>query len=663
MSDVVRTLSADRLDGVERDDDPTPIEGAAWYVGTNVDDGLEYRFEPGALAGGTHLATDVLLDGDSLVRFRLTLQEGAEGPTFHLTYGLLNQCSARVRMPLTAVDQNRWKFPREGAWLKPLAEGERVNLERVDRIAIRIDRKSDTPSRWCQTPIRVTDGEPPRLSEPELPQGPLLDELGQSTLHEWDGRTSSIETATDRIQRQLKRTNECDKSEEYSQWDGWTEQQFEATGFFRTHYDGDRWWLVDPDGHPFWSSGVDCVSVNPETVTDGLDDALSWVPDPDGRFADAVGEHNGLPTVNYLCANLIRAFGPDDWYNRWSDLALSCLRDAGFNTVGNWSDWEIARDAGMPYVRPLEFAFGGINDIYRDFPDVFDPGFPEAAAAYASQLEDTVDDPALLGYFLQNEPTWAFADETPAAGMLYTTENCATRDRLVSYLKETYGTADALGDAWEMAVDFEDVESGRWTRQLTNAARDDLRKFSEKLVDRLYDIVSDACRTVDPNHLNLGVRYPYVPDDWALTGMRHVDVFSINCYNARVDDYAAVAEKFDIPVLVGEWHFGALDVGLPATGIGHVPNQDARGDAFRVYLEDAAAKPWCIGVHYFTLYDQSALGRFDGENYNIGFYDICHRSYEPLVDAARRSHERLYDVAVGDELPFDNEPTYLPKLF
>jgi len=79
--------------------------------------------------------------------------------------------------------------------------------------------------------------------------------------------------------------------------------------------------------------------------------------------------------------------------------------------------------------------------------------------------------------------------------------------------------------------------------------------------------------------------------------------------------------------------------------------------------EDAAAKPWCVGVHYFTLYDQSALGRFDGENYNIGFVDTCHRPYEPLVEAARESHERLYRLASGEAEPFADAPEYLPKLF
>ena len=118
-----------------------------------------------------------------------------------------------------------------------------------------------------------------------------------------------------------------------------------------------------------------------------------------------------------------------------------------------------------------------------------------------------------------------------------------------------------------------------------------------------------------------------------------------------------------MPVMIGEWHFGALDVGLPGSGIGRVRNQMERGRAYRVYLETAAAEPWCVGVHYFTLYDQSALGRFDGENYNIGFLDVCNKPYAPLAEAARQSHSRMYVVASGAEPPCDELVEYLPKLF
>jgi hypothetical protein len=139
----------------------------------------------------------------------------------------------------------------------------------------------------------------------------------------------------------------------------------------------------------------------------------------------------------------------------------------------------------------------------------------------------------------------------------------------------------------------------------------------------------------------------------------------MNCYRERVpaDEVAQIETLLGMPIMVGEWHFGALDVGLPAGGIGHVRDQAARGQAYCVYVETAAALPSCVGVHYLTLYDESALGRFDGDNWNIGFLDVCNRPYELLAAAARASHERMYAVAAGQVDAYDDLPEYLPKLF
>ena len=78
------------------------------------------------------------------------------------------------------------------------------------------------------------------------------------------------------------------------------------------------------------------------------------------------------------------------------------------------------------------------------------------------------------------------------------------------------------------------VEEGEWRRPLTPRAEADLAAFSEIMVDKFFCALSGACRAVDPNHLNLGVRYQGVPPAWAVEGMRSFDVFSLNCYEPRV---------------------------------------------------------------------------------------------------------------------------------
>jgi hypothetical protein len=402
---------------------------------------------------------------------------------------------------------------------------------------------------------------------------------------------------------------------------------------------------------------------------DGLESALAWVPEPKSDFADIYDlggdSRRRGKFINYLVANFIRAVGRDGWREKWSQVALAELRRLRFNTVGNWSEWEFARKAQFPYVRPMSFRPKRVTNVYRDFPDVFHPEFEKDAADYAAALKDTADDPAFVGYFLMNEPTWGFSSEVPAAGMLYVTDTCETRKALAGFLKKKYPDDAALAKAWGMHVSFDRVAAGKWTAVLTKEALQDLEAFSGVMVARYFRILSAASKAVDKNHLNLGMRWAGVPPKWAVEGMKFFDVFSINCYRERVpaETTRQIRTLLKMPTIIGEWHFGALDVGLPASGIGHLRNQADRAKAYRVYLEDAAANPDCVGAHWFTLYDQSALGRFDGENYNIGFLDVCNRPYDELGAAAVASHERLYEVASVRAKPFRDVPEYLPLLY
>jgi hypothetical protein len=521
------------------------------------------------------------------------------------------------------------------------------------------------------TGFQAAAADVPKLDRPILPKGKLLDEFGQSAQRDWPAKTRSEAELKTRIRTQFERAPQQAWPEAFSRWGGLKSRKLaEGAGFFRTHHDGRRWWLVDPEGYAFWSAGLDCVRVDCEARYDGIESALTWLPEKTGEYADifhARYDNEVLrgKLVNYLAANLIRTFGASGWRDKWSEIALAELKRLRFNTVGNWSEWEYAAKAQFPYVRPMEFRERRSGLVYRDFPDVFHPQFEADAADYASQLSATADDAALIGYFLMNEPSWGFSSELPAQGMLYNTAECETRTELVRWLKAKYAGDEALAAAWHLPITFDKVTRGKWQGVFTKEAENDLREFSVRMVERYFQVISKACRKADPNHLNLGMRWAGVPPAWGVEGMKSLDVFSLNCYRQKLPRETAreIAQSLNMPVLVGEWHFGALDVGLPASGIGHVRNQADRGRAYRMYLEDAASDPDCVGAHWFTLYDESALGRYDGENYNIGFLDICNRPYEEIGQAAIASHERLYDVAAGTVEPFADAPEYLPMVF
>lgn len=657
------------LGGLREDGIATPIPNATWYVAAEVGDGLSYVIPRGSLAGKQFLTADMLLDGNEMIVFLLELQEGESGPVFTFRFSGLNQCSFRLRMPFSLVDQNRWGIEREGAFLKPRCGGDRVDLEKVDRMRLKVSRKSPRPARWCMTPLVAAEREVERLVAPVLTKGPLIDEMGQSTLHEWPAKTRSVDELKRRLETQLVAADGYRWPADFSNWGGWNKRRLgEGSGYFQVRHDGSRWWLVDPDGYAFWSTGMDCVRVDTTARFDGLETALAWTPEPGGEYSEALDlgpDSRQGRYINFLISNCIRAFGREGWRDKWAATAYGEMKRLRFNTVGNWSEWEYARSARFPYVRPMSFRPSRTGNIFRDFPDVFHADFERDAAEFAAQLGDTAEDPAFIGYFLMNEPSWGFASELPAVGMLYITEECATRTALAEHMKTKYPDASALSEAWGTPVSFERLARGRWTGRIPDAAKSDLEEFSTVMAERYFRSLTEACRRVDPNHLNLGMRWAGLPPMWAVQGMRSFDVFSMNCYRERVPSEvtAEIRRLLEMPTLIGEWHFGALDVGLPSSGIGHLRNQEDRARAYRVYLEDAAANPDCVGAHWFTLYDESALGRFDGENYNIGFLDVCNRPYEELCAGAIASHERVYEVASGAVAPFDAALEYLPNLY
>jgi hypothetical protein len=554
--------------------------------------------------------------------------------------------------------------------------GVRVDLRLVDRLEIKVLYKETGMVRWCMTPLSATTEEPELVLKPYLANGPLLDELGQATMRQWDGKTESAEKVVARLQGQQATAAEKTAPVGFSRWGGWKQKciKDQATGFFRTWHDGSRWWLLDPDGHSFWSAGPCCVQPKIETTISLLRDALTWLPEKESEYSDCfitresdvdLSLNGEGEAFDYLRANFIRAFGKKNWRNKWEELVFPLMREIGFNTVANWSDMSAASRAGMPYVIPMVPAshHSQVPRIFRDFPDVYSDGFVREAEDFARQLAATSTDPAVIGYFLMNEPQWGFTDMLLMEGILWNTPVCDSRKSFARWLEEQYGDSGQLAEAWAMHVTLEEVASGVWTHPFTPQALEDLKSFSSRLVNILYGTLSKVCRRVAPNHLNLGARFSSIPKDWVIDAMGSFDVFSINCYQPEVDPrLEGVCHRLNVPAMIGEWHYGALDAGLPAPGIGHVATQEDRGRAYRYYIETSASRPWCVGAHWFTLYDQSAIGRFDGENYNIGFIDTCHRVYEPLLNAARITHERLYAVASGEVEPFSDSPGIVERL-
>ncbi|MEI8196359.1 MAG: hypothetical protein WCI73_10655 [Phycisphaerae bacterium] len=518
-----------------------PWPDGHWYRAQQAGDGVEYAIPPGTLGAGgagaggggfSHLAAEFFLDGDEGAAWRIELVEADSAAAFSLTFGLLNQASARIRLPLAVASGGQGMLEREGAWLKPQVGGQRVDLAKVNRIRLTLERRGAQVVRWCMTPLTLWQKSPARLAQPLLPKGMLLDPLGQSTLRDWPSKTRSIDEVALRLREQSSSAINHKWPGEFSRHGGYVGGgagggQLESSGFFRTQHDGRRWWLVDPKGFLFWSMGLAGVNSDVVTPVPGLENALAWRPPAEGTFRAA---HHGQPGeaghgINFLAVNFIRAFGPQAWREHWWKITQAQLRMFGFNTVGNWSEWHPARVTGFPYVRALQASFPTTPLVFRDFPDVFHPNFARDAAGVAEQLRETLGDAALLGYFLMNEPEWCGgggrAPECPAAGMLYhAAADCQTRKALAEFLRRRHGTDAGLAAAWGIETTYISIAFNEFRAALNETARADLAAFSAVMVEKYLKTLGEACRQVDRDHLNLGVRYPCLPPEWCVEGMK-----------------------------------------------------------------------------------------------------------------------------------------------
>lgn len=424
---------------------------------------------------------------------------------------------------------------------------------------------------------------------------------------------------------------------ELDPYGGWAALQWEATGFFRVAEVDGRWWLVTPDGHPFFSTGINGV----------------------GSVGSSVGSTTERPYLD----NITALYGDLDV---WSARTLERLHTWGFNTLGAWSEPQFF--PGMPYTTIVHMS--GSDWLTGNVVDYWSPEFEAHAAAEADRLVPMADDPWLIGYFVDNEIRWgpdhrglqtlfedylAFPAEAP--GKLALVEVLRARyDGRIAPFNLHWGTALAS---------FDELLPLTALPQASNAdARADDSAFLSALAIRFFQVTTAAGRAAAPNHLNLGVRFVGVltpAEVVAACGTTGVDVCSVNYYRLTqlvhditretagalepkpfLENYFAANGR---PIIISEFGFRAADSGLPNTWPPIYPTLDTqqeRAEGLAEYALHSYESRFIVGYHWFNYIDQPAEGRFDGENNNWGVVNIQDVPYDPVVETATWFHQRMY---------------------
>ena len=502
--------------------------------------------------------------------------------------------------------------PRSSYWIN-IHQGGFGPTTNVNAITVTMENPVGAPTLEIRS-ISLATNDP---GDAVLEGKPLIDEFGQYTHAEWAGKAKSLDDlknawAAEANGLRNAPTNRCS-------YGGFLGTSAKATGYFRVEKVGDRWWFVCPDGHLFYSTGVNGVGTSTGTRVAGREDLFAAMPPanlvPAGRF--------GRPSASFYTWNLQRRFG-DEWLPKWGAFTTERMAAWGFNTMHNWG--VPAADEVKPRVPYAAMLRGWqAGPSIMGMPDVYAEDFARRVdEAAARQLGPLQNDPYMLGYFIGNEPPWPGRESLLCDAIL-----AGPASEMQKRLKAELAAGD------------------------TAARR---KSFVIAAFTHYLDTINAAVRRHDTNHLNLGIRFGGDPSEDIVKTAGGFDVFSENIYSygpsrEKLDRLYALVQR---PILMGEFHIGVPERGL-APGLVQAKNQEERAVAYRYYVEQCASHPAVIGTHWFQWLDQPASGRNDGENYNIGFVDVTDQPYAELVAAAKLTHERLLEIHRGTIPPVDRK--------
>lgn len=536
----------------------------------------------------------------------------------------------------------------------PALLGGGVNLRQVDRIMLYADPVAEACSLIFQ-PIRGRFLRPDQVTEEFFP---FIDGYGQFIHEEWPGKVHSaadFEADRQKEAADLKRHPGPADRNEFGGWE--SGPTLKATGHFRTEKWNGRWYFVDPKGKLFWSHGLDCVTMFNSTPVQYREHYFREIPAA-GALAKYQGAIHWAPlgfykdkklpvkSYNFGMANLHRKYG-ENFRKAYFDLCHRRLRSWGFNTIGNWTEFSFCEMSRTPYVRGLGLngpRIPGSDGWWGQFPDPFHPDFrANLIRECRKNAAGVADDPYCIGFFSDNELAWGKGGRL-AHAVLKAPAALAAKQHFVQYLQRKYAAIENLNRAWKCnRKDWNDLLHSRDTVPPEN--HPDTEELTGFLARQLFSVCRDTIKQFAPQKLYLGTRFSTRHGDAVeRAAAEYCDVVTFNRYSRSVEELDLPEGAKDTPIMIGEYHFGGLDRGMFHGGLQTVNTQQERAAAYEKYIVSALQNPRMVGAHWFQFADQPTTGRFEGENFQIGFVSITDTPYETIIRKSREIGDKLYQL-------------------
>ncbi len=486
---------------------------------------------------------------------------------------------------------------------------------------------------------------------------PFIDQYGQYKYNEWKNKIHSDE--------ELQKAREVEEADlaahtgavDRNKYGGWANgPRQEATGrFYFKKVDG-QWWFVDPEGCLWWSHGA--VRVTPSSAITPLDNRREFfenLPAEGSEVEQFYYTHDALlksyyprwniyETYDFSSSNCYRKYGKD-YKQIYGELAHRRLQSWGLNTIANSSDKDICLMSKTPYIERFEVMskeVEGSGGTWKRFMDPWDPSFKQCLIDNLKAREKELKDPYLVGLFVDNELKWG-EEWFLAATIAKNPASLKGKHALIKHYKAKYkGDIKALNAAW--GTSFQS-----WNCLLENRAdlpeqsHADLVEFNDLIIHKYFRNCREVFDEYAPGVLYLGCRFSNSNKKAIVIGAQYCDAISHNFYRFSLEDYTQ-PEGIDKPLIIGEFHFGTRDRGPFHHSLIEVDTQEERGKAYEVYVRSALEHPNIVGTHWHQFSDQATTGRFDGENFNVGFTDICDTPYYEMVEALRNVGYEMYNI-------------------
>jgi hypothetical protein len=378
-----------------------------------------------------------------------------------------------------------------------------------------------------------------------------------------------------------------------------------ATGFFKTEKINNRWWVIDPLGHPITITAVNSIRLGKS--------------------------NNSEITQSKKFSN----------EQQWMSTTVNLIQDAGFNTAGCWSDTSNIIQFNASTKQPIAYttqlnllasyaSLAKKNNSQRKgntiLSFILDTDFEIFCITETRKLSSQKNSPNLLGHFSDNELPFTHTQIAEILTITDQTNPCFVA--LKNWMTEQHVVDSTL-------------------------TKKQKEEFIGWLAGKYYAIVSKAIKQNDPNHLYLGSRLhssaknnPFIFS--AANGF--IDIVSINYYgewqptSAHLSNWANWSTK---PFFITEFYTKAEETGMSnQSGAGWiVASQSDRGKYYQNFCLPLLQAKNCVGWHWFRYQDNDpndAAADKSNKDSNKGIVNSNYEAYIELLQMMKQLNANKY---------------------